>query len=85
MGVAAEVREAEWIDWSNLHCLFQLSAKSLLIVKCLMPLRPNCHAMDIGQAIIEAGLALDCPRYSGGKYAEFEMKGAANTLPGYCR
>ena len=42
---------------------------------------------DIGAAVIEAGLALDCPRFSGGRYAEIERVAArrAIKLPKYCR
>jgi len=40
---------------------------------------------DIGIAIISTGLALDCPRYSGGLYAGVEVEGVAIKLPGYCR
>ena len=42
---------------------------------------------DIGARVIAKGLALDCPRYSGGRYAEYEAKGAAARmkLPSYCR
>ncbi len=42
---------------------------------------------DIGIAVIAAGLALDCPRYSGGRYAEFELASSreAIKLPNYCR
>ena len=42
---------------------------------------------DIGISVIEAGLALDCSHYSGGRYAEFEVAGAREwiKLPGYCR
>jgi len=41
---------------------------------------------DIGISVIKAGLALDCPRYSGGRYAEFELTEARERikLPGYC-
>jgi len=41
---------------------------------------------DIGGAVIEAGLALDCPRYSGSRYAELEVADAPERikLPGYC-
>ena len=41
---------------------------------------------DIGSAVIEAGLALDCPRFSGGKYRAVETKAARSQikLPGYC-
>jgi micrococcal nuclease len=41
---------------------------------------------DIGITVIKAGLALDCPRYSSGRYAKFEAATARETirLPGYC-
>lgn len=42
---------------------------------------------DIGASVIAAGLALDCPRYSGGRYAEYEVEGAVAKikLPRYCQ
>ncbi len=42
---------------------------------------------DIGAAVIEVGLALDCPRFSGGRYAEVEAASARERikLPKYCR
>ena len=42
---------------------------------------------DIGARLIANGLALDCPRFGGGRYAEYEVEGAAARmkLPGYCR
>jgi micrococcal nuclease len=41
---------------------------------------------DIGKAIIENGLARDCPRYSHGRYATAERRQAASLpFPGYCR
>lgn len=45
------------------------------------------NGRDIGAAVIEAGLALDCPRFSGGRYKAVET-GAARSrikLPGYCK
>ena len=41
---------------------------------------------DIGAAVIEAGLALDCPRFSGGRYKAVETEAARKRikLPGYC-
>ena len=41
---------------------------------------------DIGAAVIAKGLALDCPRYSRGRYAQYEVKGAIAKikLPKYC-
>ena len=42
---------------------------------------------DIGAAVIRAGLALDCPRYSGGRYVGSETAAARERikLPTYCR
>jgi endonuclease YncB( thermonuclease family) len=41
---------------------------------------------DIGAAIIAAGLARDCARYSGGRYASVETAESRRLpLPGYCR
>ncbi|MBT3558151.1 MAG: thermonuclease family protein [Rhodospirillales bacterium] len=40
--------------------------------------------IDVGISVIEAGLALDCPRYSGGRYAVYEKVGTGIVLPGYC-
>ena len=40
---------------------------------------------DIGALFIGAGLALDCPRYSGGRYAGYEVEGVVIRLPGYCK
>lgn len=42
---------------------------------------------DIGAAIIGAGFALDCPRYSGGRYAALETQAARRRLSPapYCR
>jgi endonuclease YncB( thermonuclease family) len=40
---------------------------------------------DLGAAVIEAGLARDCPRYSGGAYAGLEPPAARRLpLPSYC-
>ena len=42
---------------------------------------------DIGSVVIANGLALDCPRYSEGRYAEYEVKGITEKikLPRYCK
>jgi len=42
---------------------------------------------DIGSAVVAAGLALDCPRFSGEKYRTVETKAARTQikLPGYCK
>ena len=51
------------------------------------------EARDISETLVRAGLARDCRRFSGGRYAEAERRaveeGAAirqiYQLPGYCR
>jgi len=48
---------------------------------------------DIGETIIEAGFARDCPRFSGGKYRQAEENAKARgddlsavyALPPYCK
>lgn len=41
---------------------------------------------DIGAAVVKAGLARDCPAYSGGKYRAMENpKSGKLNLPKYCR
>jgi micrococcal nuclease len=44
------------------------------------------NGLDFGAAIIGAGLALDCPRYSGGRHAKLEVPAAVlrMRLPRYC-
>ncbi|MHA3980408.1 thermonuclease family protein [Halovulum sp. GXIMD14794] len=41
---------------------------------------------DLAAQMVAAGLALDCARYSGGRYARYETAEARATLPrsGYC-
>lgn len=41
--------------------------------------------LDLGAALIAAGKARDCPRYSGGRYSALEPASTANLpFPGYC-
>ena len=41
---------------------------------------------DIAEALIAAGLARDCPRFCGGRYAAVEPAAARELpFPGYCR
>ena len=50
-------------------------------------------AVDLSEAMIRRGLARDCPRFSGGRYAEVEHQAAADgatigrayPLPGHWR
>lgn len=70
------------VDGKNVRC-------ELTGAKTYDRLVGTCYVgdIDIGTAIISEGLALDCPRYSGGRYAEFETAEALEQikLPGYCR
>jgi len=45
------------------------------------------HWIDIGASAISAGHALDCRRYSGGRYADLETPAAKSRIKraGYCR
>ena len=41
--------------------------------------------LDLGAALIAAGKARDCPRYSAGRYSALEPASTANLpFPGYC-
>ena len=41
---------------------------------------------DIAEALVRAGLARDCPRFSGGRYAAVETAAARELpFPSYCR
>ena len=35
---------------------------------------------DIGEVAIKSGMALDCPRYSGGRYSRFETRAARSKI-----
>ena len=45
------------------------------------------HWIDIGASAISSGHALDCRRYSGGRYADLETPAAKSRIKraGYCR
>jgi micrococcal nuclease len=51
------------------------------------------EGVDISAAMVAAGVARDCPRFSGGRYQQAEAQAAAAgarigrtyRLPGYCR
>ena len=70
------------VDGKNVRC-------ELTGAKTYDRLVGTCYVedIDIRTAIISEGIALDCARYSGGRYAEFETAEALEQikLPGYCR
>ncbi len=45
------------------------------------------NGKDVGETLIRAGLALDCPRFSEGRYSSFEQSKAKNKIrmPKYCQ
>jgi endonuclease YncB( thermonuclease family) len=44
------------------------------------------QGLDVGAEVIRAGLARDCPRYSGGRYAAAEPEASRRLpFPAYCR
>lgn len=49
---------------------------SRLVAFCSTPAWP-----DLGAEIVRRGFALDCRRYSGGRYREIEPSGARERLP----
>lgn len=59
-----------------------------VVAICYLP-----DSRDIGEVLIRRGYARDCPRYSGGRYADAEAQAQVNgvylfrtyRLPGYCR
>jgi micrococcal nuclease len=70
------------VDGKSVHCeLTGAKTYDRLVGTCYL------DGQDIGVAVIAAGLVLDCPRYSGGRYTEFELAEARGQikLPGYCR
>lgn len=47
--------------------------------------KSNGNRIDMQAAVVGAGLARDCRRYSGGRYGRFETaQSRALPLPGYC-
>ena len=82
MGSLSKQFMLDLVDGKRVRC-------ELTGVKTYDRLVGTCYLgdQDIGIAVIEAGIALDCPRYSGGRYAEFETAAArkAIKLPGYCK
>ena len=70
------------VDGKNVQCeLDGTKTYDRLVGTCYI------EGKDIRISVIEAGLALDCPRFSGGRYANYEIKGVAAQvkLPKYCR
>jgi micrococcal nuclease len=70
------------VDGKNVRCeLTGAKTYDRLVGTCCL------DGMDVGIAVISAGLALDCPRYFGGRYAGYEVARAQENmkLPEYCQ
>ena len=70
------------VDGKNVQCeLDGTKTYDRLVRTCYL------EGKNIGILVIEAGFALVCPRFSGGRYASYEIKGvvAQVKLPKYCR
>jgi len=82
LGHASKQFMLDLVDDKNVRC-------KLTGVKTYDRFVGTCYldGKDIGAVVIAAGLALDCPRYSSGRYTEFELAEAREQikLPGYCR
>tara|TARA_R110000868_G_scaffold313316_6_gene574314 strand:+ start:7019 stop:7510 length:492 start_codon:yes stop_codon:yes gene_type:complete len=72
---------AHMIDGNVLHCsLDGTKSYERFVGICFLDNR------DVGSAVISAGLARDCPRFSGGRYAAVETAaGHQLVFPSYCR
>jgi micrococcal nuclease len=82
LGPQSKAFMVDLVDGKSVRCeLTGAKTYDRLVGTCYL------DGVDIGIAVISAGLALDCPRYSGGRYAEFEVNEARAeiALPGYCR
>ena len=81
LGRASKQFMLELVDGEDVRCeLTGAKTYDRLVGTCYL------NGNDIGALVIEAGLALDCPRYSGGRYGDFEQPGARERikLPKYC-
>ncbi|MXU66842.1 thermonuclease family protein [Oceanomicrobium pacificus] len=80
-GEMARLQMQKWIDGRHVTCELNGEVSyDRMIGTCYLD-RTNLSA-----AIIAAGLARDCPRYSGGRYREYETSASRELpFPGYCR
>ena len=61
-------------------CDLTQSARTAAVGWCYL------DGQDIAEALVRAGLARDCPRFSGGQYAAAETPAARGLpFPSYCR
>ena len=82
LGNASKQFVVDLVDGKSVRCkLTGAKTYDRLVGTCYL------DGQDIGISVISAGLALDCPRYSGGLYAGVEVEGVAARikLPEYCK
>jgi micrococcal nuclease len=82
LGVESKNFMRDLADGENVQCeLTGAKTYDRLVGTCYL------KGKDIGGSVIAAGLALDCPRYSGGRYAKLEVAAARERimLPKYCK
>jgi endonuclease YncB( thermonuclease family) len=84
-GQRARLGLYEIVDGRQLVCHLGDSSYDRRVGVCYLATGPQ-EGYDIGALLIADGLALDCPRYSGGRYAALETPGARAeiSLSGYC-
>ena len=76
LGRAARQALISIIDGQRLHCVLDGSrTRDRLVGVCQTPDR-----IDIGRALVSMGLALDCARFSRGRYRADEPPGARQKL-----
>lgn len=76
----------EIVDGRQLSCDLAGSSYDRRVGVCYLATGPQ-EGYDIGALLIADGLALDCPRYSGGRYSGLETPRAKATLEqkDYCK
>lgn len=76
----------EIVDGRQLACDLAGSSYDRRVGVCYLSTGPQA-GYDIGALLIADGLALDCPRYSGGRYSGLETPRAKATLEqkDYCK
>ena len=82
LGNASKAFMVDLVDGKSVSCeLTGAKTYDRLVGTCYL------GGEDIGAAVISAGLALDCPRYSGGVYVGYELTGTREQikLPTYCK
>jgi len=81
-GQAARVEMQHIIDIDNVTCTWN----GTMSYKRYVGICATVHYPDIGAELIRRGLALDCTRYSRGRYRALEPPGARSRLAGkrYC-